>query len=378
MRIGIEAQRLFRRKKHGMDIVALELVTNLERIDKDNDYFIFVKTGRDHCFKSSKRFRVIELPGEPYPVWEQVVLPIAAAVYKCDLLHCTSNTAPIFSKVPLVLTLHDIFFLEQTIFRESRFSNYQRLGNHYRRIIVPYIVPKCKKVITVSNSEKNRINNFFTFKKNTFSVISNGVGNRFQQINDRAYLDSIKSKYRLPDEFIFFIGNTDPKKNTIGVLRAYSIFLKKFSFKIPLVVADLSRTTLTRMLAGIKDCDLVSNIQLLNYVPNSDMSGIYNLCSLFLYPSVRESFGIPILEAQACGAPVITSSLFSMPEVAGDAAYLIDPTNSEEIANAIHLLLSNSEIRNDLIQKGFVQSKKFTWGKMANEVLSVYKETYKK
>ena len=116
MKIGIEAQRIFRKKKHGMDMVALELIRHLQLVDKENEYFVFVKPDEDHTvIQETANFRIIEIAGGPYPYWEQVLLPRAAKKYGCELLHCTSNTAPLFSSIPLVLTLHDIIFMESSI-----------------------------------------------------------------------------------------------------------------------------------------------------------------------------------------------------------------------------------------------------------------------
>ena len=132
MRIGIEAQRLFRKKKHGMDMVALELIRSLQRTDTRNEYFIFIRADKDRqVLTESPNFHIVEIPGGPYPWWEQVLLPRAVKKYKCEILHCTGNTAPLFSPVPLILTLHDIIFLETSLrgimFGEG--SNYQRFGN---------------------------------------------------------------------------------------------------------------------------------------------------------------------------------------------------------------------------------------------------------
>ena len=157
MKIAIEAQRIFRANKHGMDFVALESIRELQKIDHDNEYFIFVSSGEDHCLQESNNFHIIELRCPTYPLWEQVALPRAIAKIKPDLLHCTSNTAPLYCSVPLVLTLHDIIFLEPR--QSGNKSVYQNMGWYYRRFVVPRILPHCRKIITVSKFERNRIKN---------------------------------------------------------------------------------------------------------------------------------------------------------------------------------------------------------------------------
>ena len=154
MRIGIEAQRLFRPHKHGMDRVALELIKNLQVIDKTNEYYIFVKPDEDHsALQETENFKIIELNGGPYPTWEQIALPKAAKKYGCQVLHCTSNTAPLFTSVPLITILHDIIYMESSYLKilSSSASTYQKFGNVYRKLVVPRVLKTSKKVITVSH-----------------------------------------------------------------------------------------------------------------------------------------------------------------------------------------------------------------------------------
>jgi glycosyltransferase involved in cell wall biosynthesis len=376
MKIGIEGQRLFRPKKHGMDMVALELIRNLQTIDKENEYYIFIKPDEDNtCLKETTNFHIIELDGGAYPIWEQISLPRAAKKYGCQLLHCTSNTAPVFCSIPLIITLHDIIYLESwSLFRKG-FSMYQRFGNIYRRLLVPPALKNSKKIITVSNFEKERIRNFFNWPDDGHVVaIYNGVNDYFKPIYDDNILSKVKNQYKLPDNFFFFLGNTDPKKNTIGVLKAYSEFIKKHGITHKLVMLDYESTALNNLLNEIGSPGLIDNIHLTGYVANTDLPAIYNQCDLFLYPSLRESFGIPMLEAMACGVSVITSNTSSMPEVSGGAAYLIDPYNYNEILMAMENLLSNEKLRLKLREAGFKQAAKFSWNKMSVEVLNLYHE----
>ena len=139
---------------------------------------------------------------------------------------------------------------------------------------------------------------------------------------------------------------------------------------------DFDKTELTKILKEIGNSDLINHIQLTGYVLNADLPAIYSQCKIFLYPSLRESFGIPILEAMACGTPVITSNTSSMPEIAGEAAYLINPYKTEEITEAINKLLADNTLTTNLIEKGYVQSQKFSWNAMAKNVLKIYKEVY--
>lgn len=374
MKIGIEGQRLFRTKKHGMDMVALELIKNLQEIDKENEYVIFVKPDEDKCLHNTDNFKIVELSGGPYPLWEQWALPRAAKKYGCDVLHCTSNTAPVFSRIPLVVIVHDIIYLESISIFKKAGTWYQKLGNMYRRWVVPSVVKRSKKVVTVSNYEKERIAKFFNMDSNRLSAIYNGVGPHFQKISDQNYLSEIKNKYNLPDHFLFFLGNTDPKKNTKGVLKAFADFNSQSEKQYKLVMLDYNESALQSLLSEIGHPEIREHIQLTGYVPNIEMPAIINQCDVFLYPSMRESFGIPILEGMACGVPVITSNTSSMPEIAEDAAHIVDPRKPKQITEGIIKILADNDYKDMLIKKGLERSKFFSWKRMAEENLKLYKE----
>lgn len=382
MKIGIEGQRLFRKKKHGMDMVALELIKNLQIIDKVNEYFIFVKPDEDFSvLKETSNFKIIQLEGGSYPTWEQFALPKAAKKMGCEILHCTSNTAPIFTDIPLITILHDIIYMESSYYKilTGSASPYQKFGNIYRKIIVPWVVKKSDKIVTVSHFEKNRIAEFFGMKnEDKLDAIYNGVSEHFQPITDENELKRVREKYHLPDHFFFFLGNTDPKKNTLGTLKAFSDFLKESKSDYKLVMLDYDANELQKLLIEIGDTQLINQIVLTGYVINTDLPAIYSLCTIFLYPSLRESFGIPMLEAMGCGVPVITSNTSSMPEVAGDAAHIINPFHPHEITQGLHKILSDKSYYQSLSEKGLERNQLFSWRNMAKEYLKLYEIIHKK
>lgn len=371
-KIGIEAQRLFRNKKHGMDIVVLELIKNLQKIDKENEYFVFVKSDNDKCIESKDNFTVVELNGPTYPYWEQWSLVQNAKKYGCDILHCTSNTAPVMSDIPLIVTVHDIIYLEQNNAFHKGGSLYQRFGNMYRQWNVPKVLKKANAVVTVSDFERDNISNRFPEYSDKIHSIYNGVSPHFKKISDKEYLDDIALKYKLPKTFIFYFGNTAPKKNTPNVLKAYALYRDTTTNPLPLVMIDFGMANLKKILKDNGTHDLIDHIHITDYVQNNDLPAIYTLSSLFLYPSLRESFGIPMLEAMRCGTPVISSNSSSMPEVADDAAFLVDPNDPEEICNGMQLILENESLRNKLVKKGFKRASQFSWEKMAKQVKEIY------
>lgn len=380
MRIGIEAQRIFRRTKHGMDIVAMELIRNLQQLDRENEYFIFVRPDEDReVIKETRNFKIIQLSSNSYPSWEQYALPKAAKDYQCEILHCTSNTAPIYTDIPLVLTLHDIIYMENSYTKMifGKGSNYQKFGNVYRRMIIPGVIRKAKKIITVSEYEKDVIAAYFNMTKDSrLTSVYNGVSEHFKPVSDKAQLDLVKTKYGLPEKFFFFLGNTHPKKNTPGTLKAFADFITATGSDIKLVMIDFDKNSLDIVLKDIGAPWLINHIVFTGYINNADLPAIYSQCEAFLYTSLRESFGIPIIEAMACGTPVITSNTSSMPEIAGNAAILTDPYTTNSITDAMIRIYNSKSLKNELRQKGLAQSAKFSWNLMAQKVLQTYTSLY--
>lgn len=375
MKIGIEAQRIFRKKRHGMDMVAVELIRHLQVIDQENDYFIFVnQVEDDSCIGETPNFKIIRLPESPYPIWEQWHLPKAAKKLELDILHCTSNTAPFRTSTALVLTLHDIIYLEKINLKSGTW--YQRLGNLYRRWNVPLIVSKAHRILTVSEFEQQRIQSYFhRIDSANIQVVHNGVSPHFKPVSAEAQEEKRKN-YGLPEEYILFLGNTDPKKNLKGVIDALNLLKKEDKLPLPVVIPDFGEDELMAMLNQSGAVALRSHIHLTGYIPHVDLPAIYARAVFFLYPSLRESFGLPILEAMACGCPVITSNTSSMPEIAGDAALLVDPFNAAELAQAIGSLIENEVLRKELISKGYNRPPLFSYAKGAEKVLGIYHQVH--
>lgn len=369
MKIAIEAQRIFRKNKHGMDFVALESIRELQKIDKENEYYIIVSPGEDDAVLDvTPNFHIIELKCPTYPLWEQMALPLTINRIKPDLLHCTSNTAPLFCNVPLILTLHDIIFLEKR--NAANKSLYQNLGRIYRRFIVPRIIPKCKEIITVSKYESDRITNLLELPDNKVSFVYNGYSSHFRVIAD---YKSVTSKYISEKRYLFFLGNTDPKKNAERVLVAYSLYLKRSRKQLPLLIADLDYSFVSEIAGKYNIEDILPHIHTPGYIPNSDLPYIYSGAFAFLYPSLRESFGIPLLEAMACGTPVITSNTSALPEIAGDGSIQVNPFNEEEIANMIISLEEDGKLYENQVEYGIRRVSQFSWRRTAEELLKLYK-----
>lgn len=369
MKIAIEAQRIFRKNKHGMDFVALESIRELQKLDTVNDYYILVSPGEDRCLEETANFHIVEVKMPSYPLWEQIGLPLALRKIKPDLLHCTSNTAPLCCNVPLVLTLHDVIFMEKRQGKKSS-SLYQQMGWYYRRWNVPRILKKCSRIITVSHFEAQRISSIMNIPASSITPVYNGYSRHFHQSED--FKETVK-KYCPHDNYFFFLGNTDPKKNTLRTLKAYASYLKQTKTPAYLLIADLSESAIDGYLkeAGIES--IKPHLVYPGYIANTDLPAIYNGAQAFVYTSLRESFGIPILEAMACGTPIITSNTSAIPEIAGEGAILIDPTNEKAIADEMLRLEKDEAYRLQQTAYGLERVKHFSWEQTATHLLRIYK-----
>ena len=367
MKIGIEAQRIFRKNKYGMDYVVLQEIRELQKMDTPHDFYVFVKPGEDRCVESSKNVHVIELACPSYPLWEQWALPRAAKQYGIELLHCTSNTAPIWCNIPLVLTLHDIIFLEPR--DKQNHSLYQNMGWLYRRLDVPRILDKCRRIITVSNFEMENIISKLNIPRERMAMIYNGYNEWFRPVEDT---EEVYKKYIPENGYFFFLGNTDPKKNTERTLVAYSKYLERSSVKRKLLMADLDKEYLNGIIQRNQIENIRENIVMPGYIVNSDLPYLYSNAFAFLYTSLRESFGIPLLEGMACGVPVITSNTSSMPEIGGPDAILVNPESSDEIAGMMLRLETDDTFYQEKKEVGLERAMLFSWRRTAEQLLALY------
>ncbi len=372
MRIGIEAQRIFRKNKHGMDYVVLQEILELQKMDHRNEYFVFVAPGPDVCVTDTPNVHVILVPGNFYPLWEQWSLPRAAAEARVELLHCTSNTAPIWCDIPLVLTLHDIIFLEPRDKRNR--SLYQNMGWLYRRLVVPRILKKCRRIITVSEFEQGNIVKKLGLTRQQVVMIYNGYNEWFRPMNDP---DCIFAKYMAERGYLFFLGNTDPKKNTERTLIAYSKYLERSTVKRKLLMADLDRQYLDDIISRNHIENIRPCLEMPGYIANTDLPYVYSAAFAFLYTSLRESFGIPLLEAMACGTPVVTSNTSSMPEIAGQEAILVNPESADDICNQLLRLETDEAFYQQQVQLGLNRVKLFSWKFTAEQLLNLYNAVYR-
>lgn len=375
MKIGIEVQRIFRRKKFGIETSSLELIKKLRDAHPQHEYVIFAKEDEDmDCLKSSENLKIKTVSGKFFIDFEQFFLPLAAAREQVDLLHCTGNTAPYFSPAPVVQTLHDVIFMDSI---SSKDSSYQRFGNLYRRKVVPIITPRSHAIITVSAYEKQRIVQRLGIEPERIQVIYNGINEgRFHRNYSLVDKQAVRNKYHLPEEFVLFLGNQTSRKNPGHAIEAYVRYAAAVAKPMALVTPGLSEKYIVQKLRKLKYPYDRNQFITPGYIADADLPVLYSLSKVFLFPSLSEGFGMPIVEAMACGTPVITSNISSMPEIAGNAALLADPYNPDDIAQALVTLSGNEAMRTKKIAAGLLNTRRFSWNNTADKVLGLYERVF--
>ncbi len=300
-------------------------------------------------------------------LWKQIYLPLVSAVNKADLLLCLDPVSPVFHLCPTILVIYDLTFLHREI-KRNRWCLYWH-------VMVPLCVRRAKKVVTFAEATKQDLIRHLKIPEDKIAVTVVGHKDGLGVISDPEMQSRIKAKYSLPETFILFVGSILPKRNVKALVKAYGLFRDRGEFDHKLILAGSTDTDEYRVVREeITRLGLDDEVIFLGFVSDEDLRLLYNAASLYIYPSLSEGIGLTVLEAMACGTPVITSNTSSLPEVAGDAAILIDPTSPAEMAQAMTKVLNDRTLQEEMREKGFDRTRQFSWVQVARDILSVCEE----
>lgn len=286
-----------------------------------------------------------------------------------DVFHSPDNLSlPLTGgrKVALVATIHDLIPI---LFPETVTHKHRLVWN----TVLGLVVRRADRLITVSHATACDLAERFPRAKGKIRVIYPGVDPRFAPAPPEA-VATVRQRLGLPDDYLLFVGTIEPKKNLSGLFEAYSILHRRHRDVPRLVVAGKRGWMSDPILRKVGELGLDDHILFRGFVPDDELPALFTGAMLFLFPSLYEGFGLPVLEAMACGTPVVTSSRASLPEVAGDAGVLVDPTDTEAIAEAIENLLEDSQRRHELSQRGRLRAQAFRWEETARQTLQAYQE----
>jgi len=387
MKIGIDARFLTHPQPGGFKTYTRNLIMALAEIDTENEYILYVDrplVDRSELpSQSNFSIRVVSglLPIVGMPWREQVGLVRQAKRDRIDLFHSPCLTAPLNLVCPLVITVHDmIWAFPQKYSQSGKWSIKREFMSLYNRFVPRYSIRGASAIITVSLASKNSIIEHLGLRADRVFVTHEAADSIFQMtrnVNDND-IESMRRKYDLCPNYILGLGAADPRKNIKTLIQAYGLLSKELREKYQLVIVWTHPFLATEISKQVDDLGLSKQVRFLQQVSNSELALLYFATSIFVFPSRYEGFGLPLLEAMACGAPVIAANNSSIPEIVGDAALLFDAQDTNGLSVAIHQVLTDETVKVRLQQNGLKRSSQFSWNKCGQETIAVYNSVFDK
>lgn len=371
MRIGFDI-RPFLREETGVGVYFRNLLFSLAKIDKINEYFLFTSSLKDRF--SPKKIPPLErkhFREFPYPVkminflWQRLGWPPLDSFFKnqLDLTH-SPTPLPLPTKGKKIVTVYDIFFLEfpELADNEARRNFAQRMEN---------TLQKADGIVTISRFTARQLRERFDLDGERMKIVYPGIDQSYWENVDQSRLQQTKTDYDLPSDFLLFVGASEQRKNLLNLLEAVKIIHARYK-KINLLLIGPRGQDYKKVRTKIRQLELDAWVKMFGYLDDSELKNFYGLASAFLYPSLWEGFGIPLLEAMACGVPVVTSQTSALPETGGEAAVYTDPKNPEDIAEKTIRVLEDDVLRERLISAGKKRIQSFRWDNAAADLLRFY------
>lgn len=369
MRIGIDATAL-PPQPVGAGNYIINLIRALAHVESEFEFTVFAQEHGWNLINESEReeFRWAKTP-QLHPAvrlaWEQLFFPGLVRRNQTDLLHSLHYTRPYLSGRPSVVTIHDMtFFL------------FPSLHTRAKRAFFPSVIRLSARTADalVADSESTRQDAIRILGINPGKIFTAhlGVDPAFRRIEDKAHLDRVRQHYHLPESFILYVGLVEPRKDLPLLVRAYHR-VSESDVGLPLVIVGRRGWGSEQVLDQIASLGLKDRVLFTGYVPHPDLPIVYNLASLFVYPTRYEGFGLPVLEALACGVPLITTAVSSLPEIVGDAGLLIPAQDEQALAQAMLSVLADPDLQERYRHKGPEQAAQFTWQRTAEQTLGVYR-----
>jgi glycosyltransferase involved in cell wall biosynthesis len=366
VRIGIDARKLH---DFGIGTYIRNLLRQLARIDRETEFVVLCRPwDRKALVSLGENFRPVAEKAGNYSIAEQVRIPLALKREGVTLFHAPHYVLPPLVRCRSVVTIHDCIHLMFPQYLPNRFAL------AYARTSIALAARRATRVLTVSESSKRDILRFVDTQPEKIDVIYNSFDERFGVEPGEEDMVRVRERYQLHDEFVLYAGNVKPHKNLERLIEAFDLVRKQGldHLKLVLIGDDISKYTALRR--AVHRHQLHKYVRFLGYMPEETLAVMYRLAGVFVFPSLYEGFGLPPLEAMASGTPVVTSNVSSLPEVAGDAALLVDPYNPQAIADGITRVLSDATLRDELRRKGLARARQFSWEQSVRRVHDIYRE----
>lgn len=350
-------------EKFGIGMYTRYMIDALMKLDRNNQYILFYKN-QENLGKYANYPNVEErfVKASNKVIWDQVAIPLAYEKAELDVLFHTKFSVPLMVKCKTVMRLAGASWFVHPELYPNKFDL------AYIKMSMPLYCRKADAIIANSNLTKNDFVNILHVPSEKITTIYNGVNPIFRPIKDEELLNKVKRKYNLPDSFILTVGRYDPRKNFCTIFKAYKKCRKSSPLKLVAVGKDSWKYK--------KECHIAedgfeNDVIFPGYVEHDDLPAFYNLAEAFIFPSVYEEFGNPLVESMACGCPIVGANTGAIPEITDGAAALTDYLDADKIAEYIGMIMHNDGFRQMLIEKGLERAKKFNYDTIAKEVLNV-------
>lgn len=376
MRIGIDARFLTHPQRGGFKTYTEHLVQALERIDHENEYVLYVDRPPQETdlVPRQKNFVARVVRGtQPFygmPWREQVSLVRHLRRDRLDVFHAPCLSAPLLHSVPMVVTIHDMIWSYPTRYSAG---NRNRLMEWYYRIAPLLAARRARAIITVSNASKQSIVDLLKIDSRRIFVTYAAAKDIYRPTKDTKPFTGDASK-EVKYDYVLGIGSADPRKNIRTLIHAYSKLPRDLMEKYHLVIVWTHASLASETLAAIQGLQISEYVHFLYDVGDPQLVSLYNRATLFVFPSLDEGFGLPPLEAMACGTPVIAADNSSIPEIVGSAALLFPAKNVETLAELIQQVLRDTALQSQMRSRGLERATQFSWEKCATQTLHVYQE----
>lgn len=373
MKIGIDGRAAKWYRGTGIGTYTYQLINCLNRIDNINKYLLFMPENSKYDIPLKENFHLNNITeGNESNFWDEVNIPNILKGKNIELYHVPQNGVglPVDKKCRFVITLHDVIPYKMP---ETVSDRYLKIFSEH----IPKIIPQCDGIITVSNYSKKDIIETFNFPEDKVYV-THLAGEDIYKPLDKVISKYIAKKYySINGDFILYVGGFSPRKNIVGLIESFSKLLCIYKKDIKLVIAGKRGKSYDIYKKRAEELHISDKVLFPGFVSIDHLPYIYNSSQLFVYPSFYEGFGLPPIEAMSCGVPVIASNVTSVPEVVGDGGLLINPKDIDNLCDSMFRVLSDEDLRKNLIALGLSKASNLSWDKTANETISAYSRIIK-
>jgi glycosyltransferase involved in cell wall biosynthesis len=373
MRIGIDAT-ILTVNPTGIQTLCLNLFSRIQRFDSNNQYIIYgIQNPRllsAGCENLEIRTLYIYKCWLAWRMWYYTVFPMQLMQDKIDVFWSPYHVIPLYAHCQRIAQIYDLTPLKI----ENAATRYYRFIFNLQ---IKFAVSYADKIITISEATRSDLVDMFKVDERKITVIYPGYDDKiFSSSGNVKDIDEVLKKYKIPKDYILYVGTLQTNKNIERLVEAFGLLRRNNKVQHKLVIAGKEAFGYEGIYRAIHGLGLEDEVIITGYLPLQDLPPLMRGASVFVFPSLYEGFGLPTVEAMACGTPVITSNVSSMPEVVGDAGILVDPCNSDDIAGAMMRVISNDGLQKQMKRKGLERCKAFSWEKSTMETLQVIKSTY--